>query len=103
MIKNPFYRAVLAAGYIVAISFFFFFGTRYLRDTPDTILTPITMLSLFVLSASIMGYLFLGAPLQLYLDGDKKGAVVAFAKTVGFFSAITALFLIGLFVSSYLM
>ena len=103
MIKNPFINALAAAGYIVVIAFFFFYGTRYLRNSPDTILAPITMLSLFVLSASIMGYLFLGRPLQLYLDGDKKGAVVAFAKMVGFFAAITALFLIGLFVSSSLM
>jgi hypothetical protein len=86
----------VAAVYIVAIASALYFGPKYIGRV-DNVLVPITMLSLLVLSASIMGYLFLSRPLQLYLDGDKQGAVAVFAKTVGVFACITLVFLIGLF------
>lgn len=59
---------------------------------PDNgVLVGIAMLSLFVLSAAVMGYFFFFQPLQLYLDGEKKQAVNLFIKTVGIFACITAL------------
>ena len=48
---------------------------RILGNTPDNILAPITMLLLFVLSASVSGALILGKPILMYLDGKKKEAV----------------------------
>jgi len=56
-----------------------------------------TMLSLFVLSAAIMGYLFLSEPLQLFLENKKQEAVTFFAKTVGIFACFVAVFTILLF------
>jgi hypothetical protein len=54
------------------------------------IIIPIAMLSLFVLSAAMMGYLFCLTPLQLYLDGHKKEGVNLFVGTLRIFAIITA-------------
>lgn len=86
--KNPYLNAVYAELYIVLI-------VSVIRgisapNTPDTIFDPIAGISLFVLSAAVMGYLFLGEPLQLYFDGKKKEAVMFFMRTVVGFAAITA-------------
>jgi hypothetical protein len=55
---------------------------------------PIVIISLFTLSAAMMGYLFLFQPLQLYLDGKKKLAVNLFIQTLATFAGLTALFLV---------
>ena len=54
----------------------------------DTILAPIAMLSLFVLSTAVMGFLFISQPLQMYLDGDKKSALKLFLQTMLVFAII---------------
>lgn len=101
MTKNPFWNAAFAALYIIGIVSLIQYVLAPL-DVEKTILIPIMMLSLFVLSAAVMGYIFLGAPVQLYLDGEKKTAVHLFLKTVAVFAGITTIlflsvFLVGLF------
>ena len=88
MTRKPLYNAILASGYIVLISTLLYFGPQFAGHI-DSVLVPIAMLSLFVLSAATMGYLFLLQPVQLYLDGAKKEAVDLFARTVGIFAIIT--------------
>lgn len=63
-------------------------------NTPDSFFDPIAAISLLVLSAAIMGFLFLGESLQLYLDGEKKQSVAFFMKTIGSFATITVVALI---------
>jgi len=58
-------------------------------------------LSLFVLSAAVMGFLFVYQPLQLYLDCHKKEGVDFFFKTVGSFAIITVLLIGALVIFSY--
>ncbi len=65
-------------------------------NTPDTFLTPVAALSLLVLSVSVMGFLFLGQPLQLYLDGQKKQAISFFMRTVTSFAVLTLLVVMAL-------
>lgn len=89
MNKNPYYNAVLAAGYIVIVGTFMSHASVIFGEK-DTALTPVMVLSLFVLSAALMGYLFIGEPLMLFLDGHKKQAVDFFWKTVATFACITA-------------
>lgn len=86
--KKPIIHAAAAMGYIILLFLLLFFGISE-PDTPDTFMMPIIMLSLFVLSAAIMGYLFLAEPLMLYLDGKKKEAVQFFFQTVGSFAMFT--------------
>ena len=53
--KKPFLHALAAALYIVAIVLIAERVGNALKNQPDTIVIPMTMLSLFVLSAAIMG------------------------------------------------
>ena len=75
---------------------FFRFATS-LAGKPDTTLAPMAMISLFTLSAAIMGYIFGYTPFQLYFDGKRKEAVKLFLQTVATFGSITLFILILLF------
>jgi len=95
MTTKPFYNAVLAAGYIVGLVYFIFTFVAQ-PNTPDSqtsLLVPIAMLSLFVLSSAVMSYLFLYEPLMLYFDNKRQEAVRFFLATIGIFALITLVFL----------
>ena len=93
--KKPFLYALGAALYIVVIVFVINFVTSVLPG--KTILIPMAMLGLFVLSAAVMGFLFLSEPLHLYMENKKQEAVAFFAKIVGIFACFVIIFLILLF------
>lgn len=80
--NTPLMRAVAAAAYIVGIVFVIHGLSRF----EDNLLFPMTFLSLLVLSALAMGYLFVWEPLRLYLDNKKEEAVKFFVRTVGYFA-----------------
>jgi hypothetical protein len=101
MTKNPIINALVASLYIFLIVAIMTFGTSRLANKPDTFLAPIAMVSLFTLSAAVMGYLFLYQPIQLYFDNKKKTAVKLFLQTVGVFGIITILTLISLFLNLF--
>lgn len=89
MTKNPFINALVAAIYIVLVVF----AVNIVADNEVNIgvaqfITPIMMISLFTLSAAVMGYVFCYQPLRLYLDGDKEKGVKLFLKTVLIFAII---------------
>ena len=90
--KKPFLYALAAALYIVIIVFVINALTSIL--TGKTLFIPIAMLGLFVLSAAIMGFLFLSEPLYLYMENRKKEAAAFFMKTVGIFACFVAIFLV---------
>ena len=96
--KKPFLRALGAAGYIAFIVLVINFTGTALEGQNETLVIPMTMLSLFVLSAAVMGFLFLSEPLYLLMDNKKQEALVFFGKTVGFFACFVALFAVLLFV-----
>jgi len=96
MIKNPICNAVAAATYIALIVLLIAYVGEN-AQTNNKILAPIAFLSLFTLSAAVMGYLFLLQPVTLYLDGKKKEAVAFFTKTIASFAIITAIILVGAF------
>lgn len=100
--KKPFLHALGAALYIVVIVLVIQLFGSVLKDQKDTIIIPMTMLSLFVLSAAVMGYLFLSEPLYLLTENRKQEAIVFFTKTVGFFACFVAVFTILLFLNSTL-
>lgn len=100
MTKNPFINAVSALGYIVFIVLVMTWGTK-MAPGPDTFMAPLAAVSLFTLSAAVMGYLFCFQPIQLYFDGKKKPAVELFLKTVGIFGLMTAVILTLLFTGAF--
>ncbi len=97
--KKPFLHALGAALYIVVIVFVVQTVTSALKSQNETIIIPMTMLSLFVLSAAIMGFLFLSEPLYLLAENRKQEAIAFFAKVVGFFACFVAVFTIILFLN----
>jgi Na+/serine symporter len=92
MTKNPFINAFSALLYILVVATVMN-SMMQTQKGPDTIVAPILILSMFTLSAAVMGFLFLSNPLQLYLDGKKKNAVTLFLQTVGVFAVSTAIIL----------
>lgn len=93
MTKNPFINAGAALAYIVTIALLMSYITRAVSsDVP--ILTPILALSVFTLSAAVMGYIFVSQPLRLYLDGEKQAGVSLFLQTIGVFAGITAVVMV---------
>lgn len=94
MTKNPIVNALCASGYIILIVSIMNFLSNNLRNQPDTFGAPLTILSLFTLSAAVMAFIFMYHPLQLLIDGKKKEAVKLFAHTIGAFAAFTAVVLI---------
>lgn len=92
MTKNPFLNALAAIAYILIIVLVMFYGTRNLEPN-DSILAPMAAISLFTLSAAVMGYIFCYQPAQLYFANKKKQAVDLFLRTVGAFGVVTALIL----------
>jgi len=89
---NPYVHAVLAALYIVAVVFVM----STFVDTPaleGTLLLPVAMLSLLVLSVAVMAFLFGYRPFQLYFDNRKQEALRFFATTVLTFAFLVAIYI----------
>lgn len=92
MTKNPFYNALLAITYIVALVTTVFYGSNLLEDmVEETIFFPMAFLATFVLSAALMAYLFFYQPVILFLDGQREQGVKLFLQTVAVFAVLTAL------------
>ncbi len=94
MTKNPILNALAALVYIVLVSSAMYYGSNYAGQSDDSVFAPIAMISLFTLSTAVMGYIFLGKPLQLYLDDKKKEGVELFLRTMAIFGGLTVIFLL---------
>ncbi len=95
--KKPFIHALAAALYIVLIVLVVRGAGMLLAKGNETIIIPMTMLGLFVLSAAIMGFIFLYEPLLFLVQGKKQEALSFFGKTLGFFAMFVLLFAIAVF------
>jgi hypothetical protein len=100
MKQKPLINSLLATLYITLISLIFYFGSR-VQVGNQSILAPIALISLFTLSAAVMGYLFIYQPLVLYLDGKKKLALNFFLKTVLIFALTTLVLFLTLFLVKF--
>jgi hypothetical protein len=96
MSKNPIINGLSASAYIILVALVMNFGTKIMPKT-NSFLAPVAVISLFTLSAAVMGYIFGYQPAQLYFDGKKKLAVKLFLQTVIVFGFLTALSLVLLF------
>ena len=96
MMKKAFINALLAEIYIVFIVLVVDFVAKAF-ESAEVMFVPVVMLSIFVLSAAVMGYLFFSQPVQLYLEGQKKQAVSFFLFTILSFAILTIVSTIILF------
>lgn len=87
MTKNPILNALAAIGYVVIVASFMSFIASSIPEPTNPLAPLLMMLSLFVFSAATMAYLVLSAPLQLFIDGQKKEAISLFLKTLVIFAA----------------
>lgn len=92
--KQAFLNSFFTVLYVVAVGSFMYFGTQIKLGRTNTILAPIAMLLLFVFSASLTGFLIVGKPLQMYIDGKKKEALSLLTYTLVFFFVFTLIALI---------
>lgn len=90
MNQPPLVHALSAGAYIIGVVHLMFTMGSY-GFAEETLLMPIAMLSLLVLSVSVMGFLFGYRPLTMYLEGKKKEAVMFFMQTVAFFAVFVML------------
>ena len=97
--KKPFVYALAAAVYILLIvSVINIFISFFPQEDGNGALVPMMMmLSLFVLSAAVMGFIFLSEPFRLYMEDRKQEGVAFFIRIVGFFACFVVLFLVLLF------
>lgn len=58
------------------------FNMEHAFDNEPSFLVPVVMLLLFVTSAAITGSLVLGKPVMLYLDNQKKEALIFLFSTL---------------------
>lgn len=87
---NPLLNAAAAAAYIGLVVLFLRFIESLRHDTPDTLLDGMGMISLFVLSAAVMAFLFFYQPVLRLVEETRGEAVSYFLKTLGIFGLITA-------------
>jgi hypothetical protein len=93
---KPFHHALLAELYIAGVVAALFYGSA-LFGPQNTLLIPVGVLSLLVLSVSAMAFLFFARPLVYLIGGDPKAAMGFFLKTWGCFAVLTALVFVGMF------
>jgi len=90
---NPLLNALAASAYIGTVVLFLHFIESVRRDTPDTILDGLGVISLFVFSAAVMAFLFFYQPALRLIDNKRSEAVTYFLQTLGIFGLITVVVL----------
>ena len=103
MNKNPFINALLAAGYISILVTLIFNSPKFITDNELGMMAPILFLSLFVISAALMGYLFVYQPVLLLIEGKHSEATKLFLSTVASFAGIILTLLLAWFILSALL
>lgn len=95
MTKSPFYNALVAIVYIIFIVLLMNFVAETEVNTGIAqYLMPIMVISLFTLSAAVMGYIFLFQPIRLYLDKKRDEAIKLFIKTTAIFAVIVLIIIV---------
>ena len=86
-VVHSFGHAVCAFAYIAGVAWVVFNGEA-LFGKGHMFMGPVLVLTLFVLSATIVGTLILGRPILLYVEGARSAALRFFMYTVGWLFVI---------------
>jgi hypothetical protein len=101
--KNPIINGLVANEYVFLVVLLMNFGSKKF-DQANSLLAPVAVISLFTLSAAVMGYLFGYQPIMLYIEGKKTMAVKYFVRMMLTFGVVTMVImaiLIGGFYKNY--
>lgn len=91
-IKQSLSYAAAAVLYVVLVATVMYNAERLFNDgKPDSVLAPIGILLLLVVSAATMGMLIFGKPIMLYIDGKKREGAMMAVYTIGQLAAFTIL------------
>ena len=80
-ILRSFLHAAAVFVYVSCVAWLVFNGEKFLGHT-NSFLTPLFVLLLFVVSASVTGLLVLGKPIHLYMTGLKQEAFLFLFATI---------------------
>lgn len=100
MSQNPFINALVAAGYISILATLIFNSPKLITDSELGMMAPILFLSLFVISAALMGYLFVYQPIRYLIEGKQAEATKLFLVTIASFACITGVIILAWFLLS---
>lgn len=92
MTRNPLLNALSASFYITVLVLVMSRATEMTGHGGESIIIPIIMLSLFTLSAAVMGFVFCYQPIRIYFEGNRQAAVKLFLQTLGIFAFVTLVF-----------
>lgn len=98
IIRRSLLSALGVTAYTTGIGSLLFNAKYIFGDRPDTVLAPISLLTLLVLSVGIVGTLIFLRPILVYLDGKKAEAVKLLTATLAWLALFTAVLLIVQFV-----
>jgi hypothetical protein len=87
LLKRSFAHAAGVIAYVFAVSLLLSRGKDIFGDSEETLLIPVFMMLLLVVSATVTGLLVLGKPVMLYLNGARKDALAMLGATVGWLVA----------------
>ncbi|MDA3802332.1 MAG: hypothetical protein PF488_00310 [Patescibacteria group bacterium] len=94
LIKSGGIHGLAVFGYIIFIVWFLNNASSWFGEDDRGIVAPVIMLSIFVFSALVTGFLILGKPIMLYLDKNKKEAIkMLFYTGLSLFIIISITFL----------
>ena len=94
-IINALIDAGVTAAYIILVASFLSHAEAIFADRvpKDTMIIPVIMLLLFVISAAVTGFAVFGKPAMWYFDGRKKEALELLGITIVFLALIAFFFL----------
>ena len=95
IVKRAVVNALATAAYVTVIGLFMA-NANTVFGKHDKFLTPVVVLLLLVLSASVTGALLFGQPAMWYADGKKKQALQLLGLTLASLAVLTLLAMVGL-------
>ncbi len=96
IIKSALINSLSAAVYVIIVGSFLYYGPS--RFGPiNSVIVPIALLLLLVLSAALLGLIIFAKPVMMYLNDSKKEALQLVSYTVAFLAAVTVIALVVLF------
>lgn len=86
LIARAFINALGTTSYIALVVLFMQYAPKFFEEMKgdNNPIAPMIFLMLFVISAATTGFLVLGKPILVYLEGGKKEAVKLFIYTLAF-------------------